>query len=277
MAPQASPSRPVVPIFVLGVPRSGTTLIGAYLATSSSVLHLGEFGGFYLAFGVGPQLCVADRLSGKPLSPLATQFLAEIQQHALEFPAAAAAGRDVAFWCDSSPANLMVVEHLEAHLRKALYVLMIRRHQGVLPSLARCFERGEFWAGATWEQRAELWMRFYENARSLPKDRTIALSYDMLCRFPELALEGFRHDLARFGLPVDSLDDAALATSWATRPDDRRPTIARQGDDGTLSFCPGKASDRVPWSDETDQRILAIVERTRQFLRESFPGIAPYL
>ncbi len=41
-------------LFVLGSPRSGTTLIGSYLASGARVLDLGEYGGFHLAHTVAP-------------------------------------------------------------------------------------------------------------------------------------------------------------------------------------------------------------------------------
>lgn len=269
--------RHVVPIFVLGVPRSGTTLIGAYVGSSTAVLHLGEYAGLYLAFGVGPQLCVADRLAGKPASPFVRQYLQEVQDHALRFPFALAAGGPFDFWCDSSPVNLTIVEVLTQLLPDAVYVLTVRRHEGVLPSLERCYGRGEFWAGATWEQRAHLWKRSYEKARLLPLDRTVVISYDMLSRSPRPALDGFKDDLARFGVPTASLDEAVFATSWATEPDAGRPTIARLDDDGSPCFRSVDNAHPVPWSPEIDRGIIGIVEPTRQFLRSTFIDIAEYL
>jgi hypothetical protein len=262
---------------VVGVPRSGTTLIGSFLGTSGAVLDLGEYGGPYLAFGVGPQLSVAARLAGDAVSPYVARYHREIQQHAVEFPSTLVDGGEIGYWCDSSPANLMVVEALKAHLPDALWVLVIRDHRGVLPSLARCFARGEWWAGSTWRERAHLWTKSYRNAASLPRERTVAVSYDMLCRSPEQALGTLRRDLALLGFPTESLDDAALATSWATPADDNRPTIARLGDDGMVHLCAMERPNPPPWSDDEGAVIRNIVEPACQILRHLFPHLAEYI
>jgi hypothetical protein len=37
-------------IFIVGVPRSGTTLIGKYLASCKSICDLGEYAGFFFSY-----------------------------------------------------------------------------------------------------------------------------------------------------------------------------------------------------------------------------------
>src|SRR5258706_5951123 len=43
-------------LFVLGVPRSGTTLIGNYLGSQPGVENLAEYGGVYVAYSIPPRL-----------------------------------------------------------------------------------------------------------------------------------------------------------------------------------------------------------------------------
>jgi hypothetical protein len=50
-------------LFVLGVPRSGTTLIGNWIGSHSAVLGLAEYGGFYVAHSVVP--AYVNRLPGR--------------------------------------------------------------------------------------------------------------------------------------------------------------------------------------------------------------------
>jgi len=51
----------VKPIFVVGPPRSGTTMIGNYIGSARSVLNAGEYRALYLAWGALPlQLATSD-------------------------------------------------------------------------------------------------------------------------------------------------------------------------------------------------------------------------
>lgn len=271
-----TPAPPLTPLFVLGVPRSGTTMMGQYLETSDAVVHLGEYAGLYVSFKLVPQFAVASKLSGKPITAHMERYLEELRRHALEFPQSVANGT-ARYWCDSSPVNLMVVDQLVAHLPEARYILMVRHYRGVLPSLSRCFERGEHWAGATWEQRARLWRQYYFRAATLPRERVIPLSYDQLCQEPRATIEAWKSRLDAIGIPAASLNDRALATSWATTPEEGRPTIATVTTDGTPQL-PEKTAEPAPrevqaspWSAEDEQRIAFITAPARAFLATAYP------
>lgn len=268
-------SRRLAPLFVVGCPRSGTTMIGHYLETSPAVVHLGEYGALYVTWSVLPHFGIAGKLSGRPPSPHVERYREEARRHAQEFPSRIDAPH-ARYWCDSSPVNLLIAGELVEWLPDARYVLVVRHYRGVLPSLARCFERGEMWAGATWHQRAALWSQYYTQAGLLPVDRVTVVSYDRLCAEPFATLAELQQRLGSIGIPAESLDAAALATSWATVPEERRPTVGAIAGDGSARLAPVEAP-RPPWTSEDEARIAAIAAPARARLVETFPELAGWV
>ncbi|MGH8895512.1 MAG: sulfotransferase family protein [Egibacteraceae bacterium] len=267
----------LVPLFVCGSPRSGTTLMGHYLGTSSVVLHLGEYGGLFLSFRLAPQMWMANKLSQTPLSPYMQRYYEELRQHAINFPQTLAPPGLFRFWCDSAPQNLTIVKDLVEQFPQALYILMIRHHKGVMQSLARAFAGGEIWAGRTWSERARIWTRAYENVPLLPTERTIAVSYDKLCASPADTISHIQDRLRHFGVPPESLDTAVFAKSWATDPTEQRPTIGSIDESGALRLSPRTASGAFTLAPDVEDSILPIVNNTRLLLKERFPGFAEYV
>src|SRR5258708_17250358 len=118
-------------LFVLGVPRSGTTLIGNYLGSAPGVLNLAEYGGFYVAHSVAP--AVIQRIPGYHHA----EYLAEIGAHARSFAERLARRDGYAWYLDHTPWNLEVAASLAADPPDALFVLMIRHYAGTILSLRR--------------------------------------------------------------------------------------------------------------------------------------------
>jgi hypothetical protein len=268
-------ARSLRPLLVLGSPRSGTSMMGHYLGTSDAVVHLGEYGAIYVTSVVMSEFAVAARLSGRPPSEHVRRYIDEARRLAVEFPSRIDAP-GATFWCDSSPLNLVMAGRLDKWLPDAHYVLMVRRYSGVLPSLARCFQRGEMWAGATWEQRATLWSRYYAEAPRLPADRVTVVSYDRLCAEPAGALAELKRTLEGVGIPAASLDDSALATSWATAPDETRPTVATLDPEGTARMGPVPAA-QLPWSAGEAARLEATTAPARAALVAAFPELSGWV
>src|SRR5258708_24724838 len=126
-------------LFVLGVPRSGTTLIGNYLGSAPGVLNLAEYGGFYVAHSVAP--AVIDRIPGYHHA----EYLAEIGAHARSFAERLARQGGHGWYLDHTPWNLEVAAHLAADPADGLFVLMLRHYAGTILSLRR-FP----WGGGSW-------------------------------------------------------------------------------------------------------------------------------
>ncbi len=206
-------------LFVMGAPRSGTTVVGNYLASSPRVLGLGEYGGFHLAHNLAP-----SALGAMP-GPFTASYLRDLVTHAQWFAEelTAADGRD--WYCDTTPWNLLAADRIAAELPDALFVLMLRHYSGTVQSLRRSFESGFTWAGATWTESARVWADFYRAAGQLPADRTVAVSYDAMTADPETVLDLLVKWLDERGFPARDLDVGQLAVSHAPPASGPRPTI----------------------------------------------------
>ena len=211
-------------LFVVGSPRSGTTLIGSYLASGAHVLDLGEYGGFHLAHTVAPAT-----LGAMPGSYRA-QYLGDLVDHARRFAEEVTSSQGREWYCDTTPWNLLVADRLAAQLPDALFVLMLRHFAGTVQSLRRSFESGFTWAGETWADSARIWAHFYSSVGRVPADRTVAVSYDALTYEPETVLDLLRAWLDEQGYPTDDLDSGQLAVSHAPPSSGPRPTIGALGE-----------------------------------------------
>src|SRR5438477_1839230 len=120
---------PVRPIFVVGSPRSGTTMVGNYLGSSQQVLNAGEYRALYLSYGALPyQLRSAHRLSGvvpDEWTPFIELYEREAQQHARDFIVRASQWLGRAWFCDSFPRNMAIARSLVEAFPDALFVLTL--------------------------------------------------------------------------------------------------------------------------------------------------------
>ncbi|MGO8959163.1 MAG: sulfotransferase family protein [Streptosporangiaceae bacterium] len=253
-------------LFVLGVPRSGTTLIGNYLGSAPGVLNLAEYGGFYVAHSVAP--AVIDRMPGY----YHAEYLAEIGAHARSFAERLARRDGYAWYLDHTPWNLEVAASLAADPPDALFVLMIRHYAGTILSLRR-FP----WAGDSWEANASLWVTLCQRIIELPADRLVAVGYDALALQPETTLATLRAGLDKHGFDSSGLDDRMLGISHAAIIGEPRPVIGVQhaGDDaeGESGLRPIPSLDAERWSGDIHARIWPIVRDTHFELLRRFPGI----
>ncbi len=166
----------VTPIFVVGCPRAGTTLIGNLLASSNKVCNLGEYGAFYLTY-----FLIEHHYLKRYPSRYKDDYIKELKEHAKTFAIKIAVQNNCNYYSDSSPANLLISHELASTIPEAQFVLVLRHYTGVLQSLERSFADGYSWAGNTWKKRAHIWRTFYAYTAHLPKDRTTIISYDKLC------------------------------------------------------------------------------------------------
>jgi Sulfotransferase family len=253
----------IIPVFVLGSPRSGTTLMGNYVSSAPSLFRMGEFSGFYLTHRVLP-----GDYAGVP-SRVKHDYLHLLQWTTMTFARTVTAAAGCRYFCDSTPWNLMAASEL-ARLPEARFVLMVRRHEGVVDSLRRSRGRGYGWAGDSETERVDLWRRFYEQARHLPPDRTLALSYDRLCSAPRRTLGTLHAGLRRLGIDALGFDERELCRSHATATEDRRPTIGHCTSQGTVRLHPIRGGrDRPPAG------AGSTVTATYALLESLYPGLVP--
>jgi hypothetical protein len=100
-------------IFVLGVPRSGTTLMGNYVGSHPDVLGLAEYGGFYVAHSVGP--AYINRLPGRQHD----EFVSALGALPAAQVAVAAQEQGCGWYCDATPWNLEIAGALNQSLPAA--------------------------------------------------------------------------------------------------------------------------------------------------------------
>jgi len=273
----------VRPIFVLGSPRSGTTMIGNYLGGAPSVLNAGEYRGLYLAHAALPlQLGAASRLVGvtpAEWQPYQALFIEEVQRHAAEFIVRVAKQAGKSAFCDSGPRNVFICALLAEMFPDALFVLPLRHYTGTIQSLLRlgsiqlmpAFEPTIDYGNATAVAAAAVWARHYSASFDLPNDRTILFGYDRFCADPDAVLRRFKGDLASAGFPVRELDDSSFAESHATAPGKPRATAARRKR-GSVSLTPMPSFDAAAWSAMDELEVNAAVGPVDSLLRSFFPG-----
>ncbi len=250
-------------LFVLGAPRSGTTLIGNYLGSGPSVLNLGEYGAFHLAHNLAPAAL------GAIPGPYREPYLRDLVTHAQWFAEGLTATHGKHWYCDTTPWNILAADRIAADIPDALFVLMLRHYSGTIQSLRRSFESGFGWAGATWADSAEVWARAYQAAAPLPAERTLVISYEGLCADPATTLDLVHRWMDQHGFPTKGLDLGQLTISHAPPASGPRPTIAvRVGD--TVELRPIASYDPFCWSGDIHRTVWPVVQEVHRRLSAQF-------
>lgn len=227
------------PIFVLGSPRSGTSMMGAVLGSSPEVHHLGELAGFHIIWkelrwgrSLAPQTADYQRYTADY-----QRFLAQAtgDYYRTAYPAP--------FSCDSDPWNLLVVEEILETLPEAQFLLCFRDVPGVSASLRRSYELGFAWAGSDVSERVELWLSFYRNIARLPAEKTFVFRYDEFASDPSGSWPVLASSLDSLG--ISSVDPAVLTVSHAAGAT-RRPTFAEQDTSGVRFLSGARTSEPYP-------------------------------
>lgn len=253
------------PIFILGSARSGTTLIGNYIGTSSLVCDMGEYFGFYWAHDV-----LVDRYKRVP-TPYKESFLRSIQEHVAEFANLITRQQGLKIFCDSTPWNLLIIKELSKRFPNAIFILCIRHYTGVIQSLGRSFSDGYQWAGENYKERAEVYRMCYSNVESLPYERTVPISYDSLCSNPKDTLLNFKERLKELNFDVSSLNENIFVNSYATNPLHERPTLAFYNESQEIEFSSISSYNALNWSKQIEEEVYPIVRETDCLLENLFP------
>jgi Sulfotransferase family len=239
-------------VFVLGAPRTGTTMLGALVGTHRDVMYPGEYFGFYVAGSIVP-----NAIRRIP-STLRDAYIADLRTHAEAFAQRAAAAAGATTFCDATPWNLLIAGELAARIPDALFVLCVRRPEGVIQSLARSFAHGFRWAGANVESRSRLYADFYARAGRLPVERTVAFDYDRFCMQPQQQIDAFLQQLSnRLDTDPAAFDVGVLAEAHAPAAGSN-PPIAVASSDGRLVYRPRASYDASALTPE-DRAVIARV------------------
>jgi hypothetical protein len=245
-------------LFVLGVPRSGTTMMGNYLGSHPDVLGLAEYGGFYAANSVVPTY--VNRLPGREHAA----FLASVRDAAADAVHNAARTQSSSWFCDATPWNLEVAGTLAQSMPDAIFVLMLRHFSGAVLSL-----RKFGWAGKTWQDAATLWVSLNARITQLPEARTVVVGYDAFAANPGDVVAEFRGVLASLGLDPEQFDETEFAASHAAIVDHPRPTVATV-EEGGIVFHPISSLDVDEWTPEAHAAVWPVVSDMHRALRERF-------
>lgn len=251
------------PIFVLGCPRSGTTMMGALLGSIAGVVNYDEIAAYYFATHV------AEREYARIPSPFKDDYLAHLRCGAMEFLRATAARRGGRAFCDTTPWNLRVAQELATDFPDAIFVVLLRGYRGTIQSMRRCYEHGYLWAGPTDRERATLWSELYGELSSFAASKIAVFDYDLLRRQPEAALAGLHSDLERLGLDDAAIDWSVLATSYSNLGEARATSaMGRVGRGVTLQSLP--TYDSVAWTSDDEALAQEICRDTLAMLRTRY-------
>lgn len=256
--------KPARALFIVGAPRSGTTLVGSYLGSSRNVLDLAEYGGFYAANAVVPSVI------GKYPGPYRDAYLEDVSNHARDFAEDAAAEAGCAWYCDATPWNLLCARKLAAQLPGALFVLTLRHYAGTVQSLRRSYAAGFLWAGASFEEGGRLWAAIYAHVAELPPERTVVFSYDGLGAQPEETLVKLEAGLAAHGFDGSGLNRDVLAVSHATSPRSR-PTVGVL-EAGAVRVRPIPTIEPEHWSGDIQAVVWPTVRDVHLDLQHRYPS-----
>ena len=250
-------------LFVLGAPRTGTTLVGRYIASHPQAFDLGEYFGFYLALSQVPHL-----MRQVP-SPEKEAYLRHLVRCTADFAETVATKAGASFWCDQTPWNLLIAKHLATLFPDGVFVLMLRHYSGAILSLQRSFASGYRWAGSTAAESAQLWASFYNHVSELPAERTVVVSYDRLCAQPDAAIRALTRSLvANLDLNSDAFKRRVFSESHATK--EGRHTIGAHATDGSVSLRPVPSIDSGAWTNQMERECREHVSVVDQALRLRF-------
>jgi hypothetical protein len=254
------------PIFVFGSPRSGTSMIGAYVGTGDNILDLGEYAGFDFT----------HRIARKELSNMPSNFIRgyieDLKGHAREYANQLSIQAGMSYFCDSAPWNLLSLETIADSEKDAIFIICLRNARAVIQSLKKSYEAGWTWCGSSIEHRIRLWGNFYKNIIFLPRNRTIVFNYDNFCINPSSEINSFTINLKELGLNNFQIDTFCISHA----SENNSVPIAHKGEDGKVHFRSKNNYDESKWSheDEAILRSSKIYNETQKLLKKFIPSNA---
>lgn len=167
-------------VFVVGCPRSGTSLVGALLAAHPAVYDAEEASLVYLF----SQWQTA--LRRPPQAPLTEIFLERLGALVADTMRSTGWQRDVTHILDHTPWHVLCLDAVFALFPEARVVHIVRNPWDTVESLARSFQAGYAWAGNDTAARIRLWQRCLGAAEAYRDDpRVHEVRYEDLYHAPQ--------------------------------------------------------------------------------------------
>lgn len=268
------------PVFVVGSPRSGTTMIGAYISSAPSITDLGEYAGFDFTHRLAVQ-----ELSGMP-SAHVERYLCELKDHARKFANNISIEEKTKYFCDSAPWNLLSASSICVREADSIFILCVRDVRGVIQSLEKSYEQGYEWCGRNFEARLQVWIDFYSQASYIPIDRLIVFDYDDFCENPEVEIAKLDRYLKNMGFVDDVFDHKVFAKSHAKKNGDSGAVAANISDIGNVVFKGRLNWNRRVWSSQNEaclqqnsryQQVLKCISKLKENreIRSCLPRVTP--
>jgi hypothetical protein len=166
------------PVFVVGCPRSGTTLVGELIAAHPGVFNGEESFFLYL-------LRNWEAMLRPPVAPLTSRFLESAQRLMQTLISTETLALGKTYYLDHTPWHAFCLDQLWALFPKAQVIHVVRHPADVTASLGHSYRAGFRWAGRTVAARARLWKDFVLAIRQYEEDpRLRTVRYEDLCSSP---------------------------------------------------------------------------------------------
>lgn len=187
-------------VFIVGCPRSGTTLVQSIITAHSKVTSFTESHFFYKGFrgwGSGPYF-VRERLhdlldefiednvpsAGLPVPEIKRSDPSATALSIVNFLDDCASLRGAATWIEKTPNHVFRIPLIERAAPDAMFIHVVRRPEGVVPSL---YAASHAWGRAkTWAECAVHWaLALRTTLGRLDDPRHIVVPYEWLVERPE--------------------------------------------------------------------------------------------
>lgn len=187
-------SRLLKPIFVVGCPRSGTTVIGRCLSAHPDVggsdesMFLGSLARIYQNFYVGD-----NPRAAAPLKNYISEddLLGTLGRCSDDIFGSLLARLGRPRYLDHTPWYSRSIDFIDRLYPDAVFIHVIRDGRDVVASLEHSYRSGYWWAGATQTDRSRLWVQLVSTCQQsatrlslAPARRYIEVSYEQLCSTP---------------------------------------------------------------------------------------------
>ncbi len=253
------------PIFIVGCPRSGTTVLGACLSAHTCLAGANESLFLLDCWRIANDLHGGNNLQGwAPLAEYIScgQLLEAVGafSDAIILSLLKKTGKDR--YIDHTPWYVACIPFIRSLYPDCIIVHVLRDGRHVVASLQNSFERGFAWAGKTTAERAALWNSLVitglNSKQSLLIDEYFEVRYEDFCKDPILCLQWLLNAL---GLHWDERVLAPLAVPHAT-PASTASILAQTDSEGRLQIRPKNADFRWPksWTPVDKSDFLRVAE-----------------